>query len=304
MPLRHTLFWFGLCAVLLLGCKRNYPHPRIKTRLSPAGPKTVQFVYPTPKMTAIIPAFGHHRWGVLVAINDISRISFPPPGAIIDTRWMLHFAVLDQEGNPITKSPVPVASYERKEVRLSGLTMSSLATDDGFLVVYYRSGYFWYQKLTPSGQKVGSDKKFLRFPRRERRGSACRTLLVAKGSLYLLIQEPPKGYHSKFAISLVRHRLSDGKTFWNEKFLVASTQWPGANRIKALVEGDTLHLGLIGAAPTGRSRAFTTPAALCTPRRAFPPSWHSHAPGTSPSLPTGPTRSRCGPETRSRCSSQ
>ena len=224
----------------------SYPKPGLKIETAPDGTKAVRITYPKPIGTMRDTAFKDGKWALIFGFNDYKDISFPPPGARIDSKYFYYFCLLDKDLQALVEGPILFEKFDSGEQSL-GYIFSVYATETGFVVVYVVYSDFFYQEFDMKGKPVGDNQKFYSIEASP--GSRDRVLATSyeAGDIYLfLLQKPENFYSGKWGIHLVKHNIKGSKTKTFKNIFPNETGWYHAKGMDVHLSGQSIFATWIG----------------------------------------------------------
>ncbi len=189
-----------------------YPKPSLKIETASDGTKAVKITYPTPRGSMRDTAFKDDKWAIIFSIHDYKKISFPPPGAITDSKRFYYFSLLDKDLSPLVEEPILFEKFDTGEQSL-GYIFSIFATETGFVAVYVVYRDFYFQKFGLDGKTIGDKQKFYSIKKPPVVRDRVMATSYEAGDIYLVLRQKPEDFYSgKWGINLVRHNIEGNKT--------------------------------------------------------------------------------------------
>ncbi|HCL56319.1 MAG TPA: hypothetical protein DHW82_04840 [Spirochaetia bacterium] len=231
-------------AVFLFSC--TYPSATLQKETKPDGEKILKITYPSPKMFAYDIAGGKDQWGIVFAINDYTQICFPPPGTIIDNRWFYYFGIVDQDLNPILKTPFVFEETKKSESFFAGQYMAVFPTEKGFLIVYMIEGSFYFTEFGTDGKKIRDKTLFYGNQKENPERNSILSIHYQNNILYLLLREAPEDiYTDSWSINLIKHDIEKDQQEILKKFIPNKEGWYQVRKMDVFLKDDFLFLSWI-----------------------------------------------------------
>jgi len=231
-------------AVFFSSC--TYPSAALQKETKPDGEKILKITYPSPKIFTYDISAGKDQWGIIFAINDYTQISFPPPGAIIDDRWFYYFAIVDQDLNPILKTPFLFEETKKSKSFFSGQNMAVFPTEKGFLVVYMIKDSFYFTEFGINGEKIRDKTLFYVNQKENGESHSILSINYKNGILYLLLREAPENiYTDTWSINLIKQDIEKNHQEILKKIIPNKEGWYQVRKMNSFLKDGFLFLSWI-----------------------------------------------------------
>lgn len=240
LQLYNAILRYGIVVLLTVfsSCVAFYPTARLER--DRAG--ELHIVYPSAKTNGLHTACNGERCAVLFYVQDYIGVSFPPPGAIVDDRFMLYLAVTDAKRQLLEGTQRRIDDFARAESGLTGDGYGIFAYRDGFLVVYRINRSFYLSTFDADGNPLIRRRHF--YTAQEQIGEPGRIMNVqmVNDRLFLFFVQPPDDpYSGGWQLRGVSYDVGTQTTAEFANMISRKEGWYNAHRMVAsFYEGDAL----------------------------------------------------------------